>query len=205
MIRTSILTRIATCIAALILGPATAVAGPAEWALDSENSTVSFVSLKNVDVAEAHRFASISGGISGMGRLNLEIALDSVDTRIPIRDERMREHLFTTQEFPTAEISGQLDWQTYADLEPGQSLDTEVRIELNFRGATTPFLATVQVSALNGQVIQAVSSAPILVSARSLGVADGVEKLREIAGLQSISMAVPVYFSLRFRQASHRH
>ena len=39
---------------------------------------------------------------------------------------------------------------------------------------------------------------PIIVSANAVGLAGGVEKLREIAGLTSISDAVPVSFVLTY-------
>jgi hypothetical protein len=40
----------------------------------------------------------------------------------------------------------------------------------------------------------------VIVNAANLGLADGLEKLREIAGLPSISKAVPVSFVLVFEK-----
>lgn len=179
---------------------ATAPVYGVDWALDGENSRLSFVTVKNVDIAEAHQFGGLKGSVSGEGQINLQIVLDSIDTKIPIRDERIREHVLGTAEFPLARVTGQVDWSAVGELGVGQSLSTEIRIEFEFRGSKTPFLTQVQVSAVDENILQAVSSSPVLVNARTLGVAEGVEKLREIAGLTSISMAVPVYFSLRFER-----
>ena len=42
---------------------------------------------------------------------------------------------------------------------------------------------------------------PIIISADQFGLKDGVEALREIAGLNNISLAVPVTFSVLFTRA----
>ena len=41
---------------------------------------------------------------------------------------------------------------------------------------------------------------PLLLNASALGLADGVERLRAIANLPSISLAVPVTFQLLFEK-----
>jgi len=40
--------------------------------------------------------------------------------------------------------------------------------------------------------------APLIITAESVGLVAGVESLREIAGLPSISRTVPVTFSVKF-------
>lgn len=168
------------------------------WLLDGEQSSLSFVSLKNVDVAEAHRFKQLSGQLDESGHFTLTVDLDSVDTSVPIRDERMREHVFAGES--AAIISGQVDTTVLKDLGVGRSTTMAVQAELDFRGQKTPLLAQLRVSAIEGNQLQVVTTSPILVSARNLGVANGIEKLRELAALTSISMAVPVYLSLTFRR-----
>ncbi len=177
-----------------------APAAPADWALDDAQSSLSFVSLKNVDVAEAHRFTGLSGTIAADGAFELAIRADSVDTKIPIRDERLREHVLQADRYPFARVRGRVDMGPVEGLEVGAATELEVRAELQLRDQVTPLAIPVQVSRVAGDALQAVSLAPILLSAGTLGVADGVEALREIAGLESISLAVPVYFSLRFER-----
>lgn len=180
----------------LISAPAAA----ADWHLASDQSSLGFMSLKNVDLAEAHRFTQMAGSIDSGGTFQLTIDAGSVDTSIPIRDERMREHVLAAQEYPVARVRGQADPASIAGLEDGEASTMEIRAELDFRGRTVPLAVRVQVSRVGENALQVVSVAPILLSAEALGVADGIETLREIAGLQSISMAVPVYFSLRFER-----
>ena len=56
------------------------------------------------------------------------------------------------------------------------------------------------VTRLSHQSFLVQSSEPLLLNAGSLGLSDGIESLRVIAGLPSISKSVPVTFSLIFRQ-----
>ncbi len=172
----------------------------AEWQLVGETSSLSFVSLKNVDVAEAHRFTELSGSVADDGAFELDIRAASVDTKIPIRDERVAEHVLAAGEYPFARVSGRVEAPALDRLAVGESVGLEVTAELQFRGGVTPLAVPVQVSKVADGALQVVSQAPILLSARTLGVAEGVDALREIAGLESISMAVPVYFSLRFER-----
>ncbi len=63
----------------------------AEWELDNSQSAVNFVSIKNGSVGEVHSFASLVGYIGAAGNVQLTINLDSVETLIAVRNERMRE------------------------------------------------------------------------------------------------------------------
>ena len=66
----------------------------ADWVLDSENSHLSFVSIKNGVVAEVHRFDTLRGGVNDNGTAALKIGLASVETNIPIRNDRIKSMLF---------------------------------------------------------------------------------------------------------------
>ena len=52
----------------------------------------------------------------------------------------------------------------------------------------------------SGDRLLVTSSQPVVVDAGALGLDEGVERLREIAGLPSITPAVPVSFRLTLRQ-----
>ncbi|MBO6764410.1 MAG: YceI family protein [Maricaulis sp.] len=96
--------------AALVLA---ACAQPAaqgnDWQLDRETSSVGFVSIKSGEIAEAHHFTNLTGSVAEDGTAELLIALDSVETGIEIRNERMREHFFQTGEYPQARLTAQID------------------------------------------------------------------------------------------------
>lgn len=177
----------------LAFGPA-----QAEWQLDGAHSAISFVSIKNSDIAESHTFGEMTGSLAVDGQFRVAIALDSVDTRVQIRDERMREVLFDTANHPLAVISGQIDANTIGDIEVGHSARLDASFELDLHGKTTTHSAKVEVTRLSPGQYLVFTRQPVLVSAAALGLGEGVEKLQEIAGLAAISKAVPVYFSLRF-------
>ena len=80
-----------------------------DWELVNDDSHLNFVSFKAVDFAEIHSFKEMSGSIDSNGKANLVINLDSLETLIPIRNERMRNLLFETQIFPTANFYLQVD------------------------------------------------------------------------------------------------
>ena len=81
----------------------------AQWELDNEKSSVNFVSIKNDSAAEIHSFSSLVGYIGAKGNVQLGIDLNSVETLVPIRNERMREMLFEVVKFPAANITAQVD------------------------------------------------------------------------------------------------
>ncbi|MEM9303064.1 MAG: YceI family protein [Pseudomonadota bacterium] len=174
----------------------------ADWTLDDEHSSISFISLKNIDAAEAHLLPSLSGTVAADGAIDVVIDLEQVDTLVPIRDERMREHVFETGRFPVASVSGTVDMGTIEALAAGETLETQVRFTLTFRGEETPLLADVAVTRAGPGALQVVTRKPILLDAGRLGVKAGLGKLQELAGLSSISLAVPVNFTLRFARAS---
>lgn len=63
-----------------------------------------------------------------------------------------------------------------------------------------PLAVEVTVARLDAQTLLVQSRQPLVVYASQLGLSDGVEALREVAGLPSISPAVPVSFNLTFRE-----
>ncbi|MFK7957892.1 MAG: YceI family protein [Lysobacterales bacterium] len=169
----------------------------ADWKIDGAASSLSFVSTKNVDVSESHRFTSVDGTLAEDGSFVLTIDLKSLDTLIPIRNDRIHEHLFGGAE--SASVTGKVDLAMLADIGVGQSELVDLPADLNLLGTTTPLLAKVQISAETDR-LTVVSTQPLLLNMRVLGLGNGIEKLREIAGLTSISMAVPTYFNITLRR-----
>ena len=81
-------------------------ADSAKWQLDTDGSQISFVTVKAGDIAEVHSLSKLSGNVSfgegHSGEVNLDIHLESVETSIPIRNERILEFLFEVAQFPLA-------------------------------------------------------------------------------------------------------
>lgn len=172
----------------------------AEWMLDSGKSTLSFVSTKAVDVGEVHHFERLSGAVDKAGKAKLSIDLTSVNTAIEIRDERMQNLLFETDRFPDAVLATEVPIEALARLQSGETQALTLDGELSIHGITAPVSSEVSVIKLADGSLQVNSNKPLLLNAKDLSLLKGIEKLREVAGLPSISQSVAVSFQLNFRQ-----
>lgn len=184
-------------LACSVLLPA-AFSAQAHWQLDNDASTLSFVTIKADHVGEVHTFDLLTGVIDDEGNAELTIELISINTLIPIRDERMQNMLFETELFPEANLVAQLDIDQFAELEVGRSAQANFSFDLSMRDQTNSYQAEVMVTRLADNGIQVSTLKPVIVVANSFDLVRGVEALREVAGLPSISNAVPVSFTVVF-------
>lgn len=165
----------------------------ADWTLNNAKSALFFVSIKQSDVAEIHRFKTLSGNIAASGKAELVIDLNSVSTQIPIRDQRMKEMLFETNKQAEAKVEVDL---SEIGVKPGMQ---KVEVVLDLYGVKKPLNALVNVTETDNTVY-VTTAAPILLNAKAFSLGGGIEKLRDVAGLKMISHVVPVTFSLGFEK-----
>ena len=191
------LSRAATAAAALAL---IAVPCHAQWKLDNEASELRFVTIKNTNFAEVAQFRKLSGEVTPSGAVRFAIDLASVETQVPLRNERLQTMLFDVAQFPQAQFEGQIDMKRVAALQPGASTDMDLDGKLTIRGRTQDTKALLRVVRLQGERIQVSTRAPVLVSAAQFDLVAGIEKLREIMGLPNIIGTVPVSFALTFQK-----
>lgn len=82
------------------------------WILDEAD--IRFYSTKtdknDNDIVEEGVFNTYFGYLDKQGNLKMEIELDSVETDISIRNQRIKEWLFETERFPKVEIQSQIDY-----------------------------------------------------------------------------------------------
>lgn len=168
----------------------------ANWQLDNDQSQLNFISVKKGNVAEVHRFDRLSGSLSDGGAFTVEIDLESVNTNIDIRDQRMREFLFNSIDFPSASLSAQVAPKVVNDLTAGMSRTATVAAELSLHGQKQKLDIDVVVTKLSDDTLMLISAKPIVLNVSDFDLVQGIEKLRELAGLPSISHAVPISFYL---------
>lgn len=184
---------------ALIVAGSFAGVAQAHWSLDNDASSLSFVTVKAEHVAEVHTFDSLSGTIGDSGDVEITIELASVNTMIPIRNERMQEMLFETNLFPEATITGNINLEALTAMDAGASIARQIDFELSLHGQSVDLAADVQITrSAEGVVVSTLK--PIVVMSDAFALTAGVEALREVAGLPSISRAVPVSFTVVFEQ-----
>lgn len=175
-----------------------ATAARAEWTLDPQASHLSFASIKAGDIGEVNHFTSLEGAISDRGAATVTVDLASVETWIDIRNERMRDFLFKVDKFPVATISAELDLNALGNLAVGATTELDLPVTLALNGESSGVDTSVTVARLGEDRVMVVSREIVMIDASIYGYEEGIEKLKELAGLPSISAAVPVSFVLVF-------
>lgn len=173
---------------------------PADWTVIEAESMLTFDSVKNGDIDETHEISGITGQADANGAIRIALAMDSVESYIDIRNERMREHLFQTAEHPIAVVSADYELAMLEDLEIGASRDIELPFSLSLRGVPLDLVAQVRVTRLETDRVQVESTAPVEVHALALELMDGIDTLQQLAGLDSIARQVPVSFVIAFER-----
>ncbi|TCT23722.1 YceI family protein [Thiobaca trueperi] len=182
----------------ILSGMLAATPALADWSLDPARSHLAFVSIKANDVAEINTFGDIQGVMDDEGQVKIALMLDSVETLIPIRNERMREMLFETTNYKEAVLTAKVDPAVIAKLAVGDIAQINAEGTLSLHGQTQPMTLSLQAARVAAGTVMVASIKPLIVDAAKFGLTEGVEKLREIAGLASISKAVPVNFVITF-------
>lgn len=167
-----------------------------EWIVDNAQSELSFISIKKGNVAEIHQFTKLKGILDGQGNFTLSIDLASVDTRNAIRDERMKNFLFEVEQFTTATLTAHIAPSDLDAIAEGASQRLSIDSTLSLHGMDKKVPMDIVVTRLVGAKFSVVSAKPIILKVDDFSLVLGVEKLRELANLPSISHAVPVSFYL---------
>ena len=172
----------------------------AEWSLDASASSFYYVTSKNAAVAEVNTIAGLQGGISDQGAATLVLDLGTVDTAVPIRNERMRDLVFQVADFPSAIVSIQVDADELTTMPTGMPIIGSYNATVSLHGASQELAADLQLVKVSNTTLLVSLARPLIVNAASFGLQDGVEQLRTIAGLTSINPNVIIDFSLLYRQ-----
>ena len=179
-------------VCALLLTLGVSLSAQANWYLDGESSRLSFITTQNANVANVHRFLVLHGKVNSKGQAQLRIERDSVNSAVPLLDERMRDVLFDFKHFPEAQITAQIDLQPINDLAPGAQFELRLPVTVSLRGKQHTYDAQLLATRLDEHRFQVVTLEPLVVQAEDFGVQPELETLRKLAGLSAISFSVPV-------------
>ncbi len=185
-----------TCALLLTLG--VSLSAQANWYLDGESSRLAFITTQNANVANMHRFLVLHGKVDRKGQAQLRIEMDSVNSAVPLRDERMRDQLFDFKHFPEARITAQINLQPINDLAPGAQLELHLPVTVHLRDKQHTYEAELLATRLDEHRFQVVTLEPLMLQAEDFGVQSELESLRKLAGLSAISFSVPVSAVLIF-------
>jgi polyisoprenoid-binding protein YceI len=171
----------------------------ANWQLDNNLSRVNFVSVKKNTLGESHYFKKLTGKIDDLGQFKLTINLASVETLIPIRNERMQKFLFNTGVFPTLDLTADLSSQL-KNLKKGQSHIIKTQADLALNGINKLIKLEVLATQLANGDISVSSFMPVIIKPSDFNLTSGIDKLQELAKLPSITHSVPVSFVLTLKK-----
>jgi polyisoprenoid-binding protein YceI len=181
---------------ALVVAAALSFSAAADWSVNSAQSSLNFVSVKNDVVAETHSFKDLTGSLTEAGDFAVAIPAMSIDTMIPIRNERILEQVLTAKQYASINAKGKVDSKVLAGLKTGDSVVVDQALDLTLLTKTQSLTAKVKVTKVSDSQLVVTTVAPIMLDVNKFELNAGVEKLRELAGLKSISPMVPTTFSL---------
>lgn len=174
-------------------------ADPIAYHLDPSKSSLHYVTTKQTHIIETNHFDTLSGSVSQEGIATLTIDLNSVETNIDIRNERMRDIVFETGVFSSlATVTLPVDLDGISAMEIGASDTQTITADMNLHGVDAIITTDYVVTKLSASSLLVQSTKPVLIEATTFDLIPGIEALREIANLTVISYTVPVNFTLFF-------
>jgi len=178
----------------------------AAWRVDNGESTFNFVTAKAVTsgvaaVEEVQTFKQVGGTVGDDGKLEFSVDLGSVETNIPLRNERLKEMLFKVANNPQAVFTATVDAHRFQTMRPGGFADIDVNGQLTISGQSNPLAAHLRVIKLSSGALQVSTNSPIMVNLKDYGLQDGVDALRDLMHLSVLASSAPVTFSLLLKPA----
>jgi OOP family OmpA-OmpF porin len=168
------------------------------WTLDNDASNIRFQSVKKTTVVESSSFATFRGTITENGTAKIVVALDSVDTKIDLRNVRMRFLFFETFTFPEATITANVTSDMLEGLKERRRKTITMPVSLDLRGVSKTLMAEVAVTLLTDDLVSIASAAPLSISIADFELIDNLAKLEEAAGNITIIPSTAVTFDFVF-------
>ncbi len=191
----------AAWLASLILSGAALAEAPFEegWTLDPVASALTFQSIKKNTVVETSSFAALDGGIDESGKATITVHLESIDTKIDLRNVRMRFIFFETFLHPRATITAQLDPAMLAELPSRRRMTVPLDYTLDLHGIEKALNTDVVVTMMSEDQVFVSTAEPISISVSDFNLADGLKKLEEAAEAPIVPSAT-VSFDFMFQR-----
>jgi polyisoprenoid-binding protein YceI len=177
----------------------------ADWKVDSKSSDFHFVTTKagasgTTTITEVQHFKDIDGSVADDGKITFNVQTASVETLVPLRNDRLREILFKSAGFPVATFSGVVSLADIKKLKAGDMMDVDVPGTLELVGISKAITAKLRVVRLSGNRLLAATRESLVINANDYGLQSGVEALRTVMGLNVLSPGAPVDVSVVLTQ-----
>lgn len=200
---------LAQCLVALLLLSVNTQAKAAEnhfeggWLLDSDSSSLTFQSIKekNGPKQETSSFASLSGSVDEAGQALVTVQLESVDTKIDLRNVRMRFLFFETFKFPEATVTSLVSAETMALLYEKRRITLPIEFDLNLHGVTQSLEVNIILTLFADDQLSIATVEPVKILASVFGLEEGIKKLQDAAKVTIVPSGA-VSFDLVFKKAT---
>lgn len=169
------------------------------WTLDPSASSLTFQSVKNGSTVETSGFAVYDGEIDEQGVATVRVQLNSIDTKVDLRNVRMRFLFFETFRYPRATVTATVDPGTMAELESRRRLQLPVSFDLDLHGVTRTLEVRSVLTMFADDQVSIASVSPVSVEVEPFGLMEGIRKLEEAADVTIVPSA-SVSFDLIFRR-----
>ncbi len=176
--------------AAIALCMSTGATFAQNWTLDTDTSRLAFGSVKNGYIGEVHTFEGLTGTVSGDGEVSIDIPLAQINTNIDIRNERFGEFVFAG--VPSATLTAAFDMDAVRSMRPGESAIMELDSVLSLLGNDVDVFAEVFVVRTSPRSVMVTTNDMVMMATDALGIDEGIDKLQELAGLDSITRVSPI-------------
>lgn len=170
------------------------------WTLAPQLSSIAYVTVKSGEIAETNTFRTVTGRVEPDGAARLGVALNSVETNVDIRNERMKNVFFEVADYPEAVATLALEPAEFSDLEIGDRTQVETALTLALHGLEAEYDAVLFVTRAGADRVVVETAAPVLVDVRDFELGTGLETLRSLANLPAITPVAPVSVSLVFER-----
>lgn len=167
------------------------------WTLDSQASTIRFQSIKKQTKVESSTFATFEGAVDTNGLATVKVLLDSVDTKIDLRNVRMRFLFFETFQYPEATITVQLTPDVMEGLESSRRKLVTLPMTMGLHGVEATLDVELALTWIGDGVVSVSSAAPLAISVTDFNLLSGLKKLEEAANVDIVPTAT-VTFDLLF-------
>ncbi|HTO71798.1 MAG TPA: YceI family protein [Myxococcota bacterium] len=183
------------------LGFHTEVSGT--WRLVPAESAIHFVGIKNDAVGVPGSFSSLEGAFDSAKHSGwVEVKLGTAETGNPARDENIRSHFFEAPKFPVARFETAGLPAPDALPAPGTSAKLELVGSLSLHGGSLALRIPAVVSRDAQNHFHVRNAAPVVLTAKDLGMEAQLAALKAVCGHESLSAAIPVDFDLAFAPLS---
>ena len=158
------------------------------WTLQP-SSRLNFQSVKKLTVVESSSFATLAGEIDSNGTATVRVLLDSVDTKIDLRNVRMRFLFFETFKFPEAVITAQIDPADIADLQQVRRKALMMDYTIDLHGVSKSYSSEVVATLLSDDMVSVASSTPVSIPVADFNLMEGLGKLQDAANVDIVPSA----------------